>query len=243
MKFKRRHRTVLLALGIYWPFLFWLTHIPVPALAPQSGMSDKTMHVIAYFVLTFLVWFGVNPYEKVNWYRIKPWIVLGIICLYGAIDEYVQGLEIIGRSADIQDFIANLFGIVLALGLLSVLSFWTSLLTISAVFIFVLSDMSRLMTLPQYASYATAFHFTAYTAFSLVWIQWLGRHSRFKTGQAGWFAASLALPAGLLLAVKVAAPLWDHPFNGFDTAIAGFGITAAVLTSWMLFKFSKIHHS
>jgi hypothetical protein len=45
MKLLRRHKAVLLVLGIYWPVIFWLTHIPVPDVARQSGMSDKTMHV------------------------------------------------------------------------------------------------------------------------------------------------------------------------------------------------------
>jgi hypothetical protein len=237
MKLLRRHRSVLLALGIYWPFIFWLTHIPVPALARQSGMSDKTMHVMAYFVLTFLVWFAVSPYEKVRWNRAKHWFVVLAVILYGAMDELLQAK--VGRSADIHDFAANCFGVVLALGVLSIFEFWLALLTVSAVFIFVLSDVSRLMTLSQYAVYATAFHFTAYTAFTLIWIQWLERFSRFACGKAGWLAVSLAAPAGLLLAVKAAAPIWDRPFNVFDFAIAGFGICAAILVSWAVFKFSR----
>jgi len=237
MKLLRRHKSVLLALGIYWPFIFWLTHIPVPALARQSGMSDKAMHVMAYFVLTFLVWFAVSPYEKVRWDRIKHWFVVLAVIVYGALDEILQGR--VGRSADIHDFIADCLGVLLALGVLSVFEFWLSLLTVSAVFIFVLSDVSRLMTLPQYAAYATAFHFTAYTTFTLIWIQWLERFSRFTCGKAGWLVISLLVPAGLLLAVKAAAPLWDRPFNGFDFAIAVFGISAAVLVSWGLFKVSR----
>ena len=101
MKLLRRHKTVLLVLGIYWPLIFWLTHIPVPAIARQSGMSDKTMHVLAYFALTFLVWFAVSPYHKARPSKLKPWLVLiGILC-YGIIDEYLQGR--VGRSMDYVD--------------------------------------------------------------------------------------------------------------------------------------------
>lgn len=237
MKLLRRHKSVLLALGIYWPFIFWLTHIPVPALARQSGMSDKTMHVMAYFVLTFLVWFAVSPYEKVRWNRAKHGFVVLAVIVYAALDELLQSR--VGRSAEIYDFAANCLGVVLALGVLSIFEFWLALLTVSAVFIFVLSDVSRLMTLPQYAVYATAFHFTAYTAFTLIWIQWLQRFSRFTCGSVCWLGMSLAAPAGLLLAVKAAAPLWDRPFNGVDFAMAVLGIVAAVLGSWGLFKFSR----
>jgi hypothetical protein len=237
MKLLRRHKSVLLALGIYWPFLFWLTHIPVPALARQSGMSDKSMHVMAYFVLTFLVWFAVGPYEKVRWNQVKHWFVVFAVIVYAALDEFLQAR--VGRSADIQDFAADGFGVVLALGVLSIFEFWLALLAVSAVFIFVLSDVSRLMMLPQYASYATAFHFTAYTAFTLIWIQWLQRFSRFTVGQARWIGVSIALPAGLLLTVKAAAPIWDRPFNGVDFAIAIVGVFAAVLISWGVFEFSR----
>jgi len=237
MKLLRRHKSVLLALGIYWPFLFWLTHSPVRAMARQSGISDKIMHVMAYFVLTFLVWFAVSPYEKVRWNRAKHWFVVFAVIAYGALDEFLQGK--VGRSADIHDFIADGFGVLLALGVLSIFEFWLALLTVSAVFIFVLSDVSRLMTLAQYAPYATAFHFTAYTAFTLIWIQWLGRFTRVRPASVRWLAVSLAAPAGLLLGVKAAAPFWDRPFNGFDFVIAVFGICAAIAVSWGLFKLSR----
>lgn len=241
MKLLRRHKSVLIALGIYWPFIFWLTHIPVPALARQSGMSDKLMHVMAYFVLTFLVWFAVGPYEKVRWNRLKHWLVVLAVLGYGTLDEILQGR--VGRSADIHDFAANCFGVILALGVLSIFEFWAAMLVVSAVFIFVLSNVSRLMQLSQYAYYITAFHFTAYTAFTLIWIQWLERFTRFTCGRAGWLMASLAVPAGLLLTVKASAPIWDRPFNGFHFAIAVFGIAAAVLVSWGVFKFSRRGHN
>lgn len=236
MKLLRRHKSVLLALGIYWPFLFWLTHIPVPSIARQSGMSDKTMHVLAYFVLTFLVWFAISPYKKVNWHTMKVWIVLGIISLYALIDETIQGLERVGRSADIIDFVSDLFGVVLALGMLSFLGFWGSLLSVSSVFIFVLSDISRLMTLPQYASYAIAFHFTAYTAFTLIWIQWLEQFGRFAPGKAAWLAISAITPVGLLALVVLAAPIWDRPLNAFHIGIAAVGIMTAIIVSWVVIR-------
>jgi hypothetical protein len=217
--------------------LFWLTHIPVPDLARQSGVSDKTMHVLAYFVLTFLVWFAVCPYQKVQWNKPKCWWVILAVMAYGVLDELLQAR--VGRSADLMDWLANFFGVMLGLGLLSVFGFWTALLSVSAVFMFVLSDMSRLMTLPKYAKYASAFHFTAYAAFTLIWIQWLERFSRFKPGKAGWPAVSLVLPIGLLLLVKLAAPAFDRPLNVSHMAVAAIGIAAAALVSWGLLKFSR----
>lgn len=236
-KLLRRHKSVLIALGIYWPFLFWLTHIPVPQVARQSGMSDKTMHVLAYFILTFLIWFAISPYEKIRWNKLKCWIVAGAVILYGVFDELLQAG--VGRSADIRDLAANIFGVSLGMGLLTIFGFWSSLLTVSSIFIFVLSNMSRLMTLPQYTFYATAFHFTAYTAFTLIWIQWLDRFSVFVPGRTGWLIVSVLTPGSLIMGIKLTAPFYDRPFDGFNTAIAIFGITSAVLISWGLFKFSR----
>jgi hypothetical protein len=236
-KLLRRHISVLIALGIYWPFLFWLTHIPVPAVARQSGMSDKSMHVMAYFLLTFLIWFAISPYQKVQWNKAKPWCVILAVILYGVIDEVIQAK--VGRSGDVMDFMADLFGVVLALGLLSILGFWGSLLTVSAVFIFVLSDISRLMTLAQYANYATVFHFTAYSAFALIWVQWLQRFSTIIPGKAVWLTVSFFVPMGLLAGVKLAALALGRPFDVLNSGVAVFGITAAVMVSWVVSEFSR----
>lgn len=200
-------------------------------------MSDKTMHVLAYFALTFLVWFAISPYEKVRWDKAKCWCVILVVVLYGVFDELLQAR--VGRSADIMDLVADFFGVILGLGLLSIVDFWTSLLVTSAVFIFVLSDMTRLMALSQYSHYASAFHFTAYTAFTLIWTQWMERFSRIARGGADWLAVSLSTPFGLLLGVKVAAPYFGRVLNVFDVAIAVFGILAAVLVLWGVFKFSR----
>ena len=227
MQLLRRHKSILIALGIYWPFIFWLTHIPVPDIARQSGMSDKTMHVMAYFALTFLIWFAINPYEKVKWNRKKVWILLAIVIWYGAMDEYLQGR--VGRSADVLDFIADLFGVVLGLGILSIFGFWSALLTASAVFVFVISNKSHLLMLyPQY-HLNTAFHLTAYMAFALIWIQHAERYSSIRFGSLSWLAYSISVPVALLVVIMGTAPLWDHPIWWVDVATALFGIVSAVL--------------
>lgn len=227
----------MLVLGIYWPVVFWLTHIPVPDVARQSGMSDKTMHVLAYFVLTFLVWFAASPYHKARWNRIKVWVVLATVIGYAAIDEYLQGY--VGRSADMQDFIADVFGVVLGLGVLSVFGFWSAMLMFSAVFIFVISNLSNLPLLyPQYHLNA-AFHFTAYTAFALIWIQYLDRRDRPRTGWAFWLMKSLTVPVSLLFAIKMSAAIFGRPFEWIDAAIGLFGICAAILISGAVFRGSR----
>ncbi len=237
MQFLRRHKSVLIALGIYWPVIFWLTHIPVPDIAWQSGMSDKTMHVMAYFVLTFLIWFAVSPYHKVKWNQKKVWGLLAVVIWYGAMDEYLQGR--VGRSADVMDFVADFFGMVLALGVLSLMSFWTALLTASAVFVFVVSNMSNLLMLRPEYYLNTVFHFTAYTAFALIWIQHMDQHTNLKTGKAKWLWSSLAVPAALLLLIKGTSPIFDRDVWWVDLATAMFGVSSAILISWLVFRVSR----
>ena len=237
MQLLRRHKSVLIALGIYWPMIFWLTHIPVPDVARQSGMSDKTMHVLAYFVLTFLIWFAISPYEKVQWSKKKAWILLSIIVCYGAVDEFLQGR--VGRSADVMDFVADLFGMILGLGLLSCLSFWSALLAASAVFVFVISNMSHLLMLyPQY-HLSSIFHFTAYTAFALIWIQYMERYIDLKTVKASWLFSSLSVPIVLLILVKGASPMFERPIGWIEVATALFGICSAILISYLTIRLSR----
>ncbi|MHC5082750.1 MAG: VanZ family protein [Planctomycetota bacterium] len=237
MKLHRRHKSVLIALGIYWPVIFILTHVPVQDIARKSGMSDKVMHALAYFVLTFFVWFAVSPYRKVQWNKLKVWIVLAIVAAYGAVDEILQGF--VGRSSDMIDFIADVFGLILALGILSIFNFWSAMLTFSAIFVFVVSNMSNLLMLyPQY-HLATVFHYTAYTAFALIWIQHTERYTDQQIGTASWLFYALMTPTALLVAIKGSAIAFDQQIWWVDIATAMFGITSAVLISYLLFKCSR----
>lgn len=237
MKLHRRHYSVLLTLGIYWPVLFWLTHSPVQQVARQSGMSDKTMHLLAYFVLTFLIWFAVSPFEKVRFTKLKSWILLLIVALYGIVDEYVQGR--VGRSADFHDFMADLFGILLGLGMLSVFGFWSALLTVSIIFIFVISNMSYLLSqYPQY-HFNTVFHFTAYSTLTLIWIQHIDRYTNFIVGKAGWLLYSLGMPLAVMLTVTITAPIFSRSVWWVDVATALFGICTSIFISNLVFKVSR----
>lgn len=239
MKSLRRHRTILIVLAIYWPAIFLLTHIPVPDIARQSGMSDKMMHLLAYFMLAFLSWYAVSPHQKVNWADRKIWILLTILAAYAALDEFLQGLKFIGRSCDVIDFIANMSGVVIAMGILSMLGFWASMLTFSSVFIFVISNMSRLPALyPQFHA-DTMFHFTAYALFTLVCIHWLQQKSTISKDRSRWMLRSAVLPTILLAIVKLSLPLFDRKIDWINTSTALFGILSAVLVSFQLFRLTR----
>ena len=232
MPIHRRHRYILLALGIYWPFIFILTHIPVSEVVRQSGMSDKTMHTMAYLVLTLLVCLAVSPYEKIRWGRFKTWGIVMTLIGYGILDELLQVW--VGRSGDVVDFLANLCGIIIGMGILSILSFWSALLILSAFFIFAVNNLSSVTRLwqPKY-HLNMVFHFTAYTAFTLIWIQYYSQRYAAKFKPFLRFLIYIGSPIGLLLFVNGTEILYrGKDLQWLDLMIATAGITATSILSF-----------
>jgi hypothetical protein len=238
MQLLRRHKYILMSLGIYWPELFVLTHIPVPQIASQSGMSDKTMHVLAYLALVFFVWLAISPYEKVKWNQAKVWLILAAAVCYGAFDEWLQSK--VGRQMEFLDLIGDIKGALLALGILTFLNFWPAIIVVSSIFIFSLSNQSNLLSLYSQYYLDTAFHLTAYTTLTLLWIQHLDRWPKCRRNHPCWPLLALTLPVGLLAIVKLAGLYYYHKNIWWvDIATAVFGIAAAVLVSWVVFRFGK----
>lgn len=231
MALSKRHKYVLTMLAIYWPLIFIATHIPVPGLVKQSGMSDKTMHVLAYLVLVFLWWFTISPRQKVDWKKARVWLTLALMVWYGATDEWLQ--HYVGRSANVHDFYADLAGTLTGLVILTVLSFWPAALLISAIFIFVFSNLSKIDMLWQQPSVNICFHFIGYAIFSLIWIQLINRNIKFGPK---WLLVAFAAPLGLLVTVKAGAAIFDKTIWPMDCVVALTGITAAVIISYLTIR-------
>ncbi|MCK4960594.1 MAG: VanZ family protein [Planctomycetes bacterium] len=227
----RRHKYIIAALAVYWPALFILTHIPVPGIARQSGMSDKTMHILAYMVLTFLAWLAVSPYKKVNWREVKVWAILAVIVWYGLFDEWFQGR--VGRSANLMDFYADLVGAMAGLAIMSIFSFWPGLLAITAIFVFAFTNLSRIDTLWQMPYLNIGFHFTGYAFFTLVWIQFMHRFVKGLSSQVKWLATALSMPLGLLCLVKACSVLMGKNVGAIGCLTAVTAIVSAVFVSWL----------
>lgn len=111
---KSLDRWYRIALPTYWIALFCLTHMPAPEL-PDLPQSDKIAHFAAYGLLAFLFWrFGEA--------RKRPrtgaflWYAALILCAYGALDEYLQSF--VNRCADVVDWLCDVAGVALALGVL-----------------------------------------------------------------------------------------------------------------------------
>ncbi len=100
-------RLATLLLATYWLLLMIGTHVPSPA-AGSPIIWDKLVHWAAYAGLAVLLALVVQSRYGLNLRRYT------VICLiaggYGAIDELAQ-LPIPGRSADFQDWVADLLGV------------------------------------------------------------------------------------------------------------------------------------
>ena len=60
-----RQKGVIAALAFYWPAVFAIAHVPIPEVVRQARMSDKSLHLLVYMILTFLLQSAIRPRE--NW--------------------------------------------------------------------------------------------------------------------------------------------------------------------------------
>lgn len=87
---------LLLTTGTHWPRLTLPTELP----------SDKTIHLVAYGVLTALLW-------RTHWIRSR-WVAVIVAGLWSLLDEYSQNLPGLGRVASWYDAAANVMGVTIA---------------------------------------------------------------------------------------------------------------------------------
>jgi len=232
----RRHKVVLTTLLVYWAGIFVLTHIPIPVLRLPSWviraqMSDKSMHFLAYLTLVFLWWSSISPYKKVNWHKATVWWALAVIVWYGAIDEWLQAY--VGRTPDVNDFYADLAGTVAGLVLLSIFSFWSASLFITACIILTLTTFSRIppgMLLPRLNA---IFHLCAYAFFSVLWIQYIKRQLDLNAPDAKWLITTAALPLVLLLSEETSSYALGKGFFMQDMITGAIGVALATITFYI----------
>ncbi|MDO8549196.1 MAG: VanZ family protein [Ignavibacteria bacterium] len=110
---KRKVFLVYTPLVLYWIVLLAATSFPTISV-PTTDVSDKIMHFIAYFglgILLNLTLMFQNKYvnlKKKNWFNT---IFIGSV--YAALDEFHQYFIPV-RSMEFLDFVADFFGLVLA---------------------------------------------------------------------------------------------------------------------------------
>jgi VanZ family protein len=229
----RRQKLILISLLIYWPVIFMLAHIPIPQLVRKAGVSDKSLHFIAYLALVFLLWFAVSPDRKVTWRRAAAWCVLLVMVCYGVIDELLQSV-VAGRSCDAMDFVADLVGALTGLILLAFFTFWPAFLVVTGITIFALTNLTRINLADLLPVTYRAFLLFSYGFFALLWIQNIHLYLSLEAPKLKWLIVASALPIGLLVAVKLFSIISGRDFRQRDVIIAAVGIAAAVITIYLI---------
>ena len=239
MVLSHRQKLTIISLLLYWPAIFVLAHISVPQLVREAGVSDKSLHFLAYLVLVFLLWFAIRPDRMVNWRKAAVWWVLLVIAGYGAVDELLQGF-VVGRSCDVMDFFANLTGVLAGLILFTFLTFWPALLVVTGIVIFVSANLTRANLadlLPPVAN--VPFHLFAYAFFTVLWIRHIHQFLSLKAPKPKWLMTALVLPTGFLLAVKLFSVISGKNFAVQDAILSAVGIATVVGITYLAALFRR----
>jgi len=85
------------------------THWPKLDLSAAGSPIDKFGHALCFGVLTLLLW-------RTGWF-LRPWAMAMVMVGWSVLDEASQAIPGLGRVADLEDWLADLIGIVLATAL------------------------------------------------------------------------------------------------------------------------------
>jgi len=233
-----RKKLMLVVLLLYWPAIFVATHLPIPQLIRQAGVSDKILHFVAYFVLVFLLWFTLIPESKVSWRKPKAWwILLALVC-YGLMDEVLQ--IYVGRNCDAPDFLANLTGAVAGLILFTFLSFWPALLVVITSSIFLLANIAQADITQLIPIGSLIVYVSSYLLLTFVWIHCLNVYFSIKPAGLKWLLAAAALPLAMLIIVEVFSGVLERGFQIARVAYSALGflipLVAVLLRNYLGFN-------
>lgn len=235
MFLSRRHKLTVLSLLVYWPVIFTLTHIPIPQVVRQVQVSDKSLHFLAYLILTFLLWFTIGPDKRVSWRKTAAWWVLFVVVWYGVTDEVLQSY--VGRSCDVMDFLADLTGTLAGLILFSFFTFWPVLLVVTGTLIFTLTNYIHANLADLVPITNAMFHLFGYGFFTMLWIQNIHLFLPMKAPKPKWIITASVLPIGFLLIVKVFSVIFGKVFVAKEVIIALAGIMTVVVTTCLIALF------
>lgn len=201
-------------------------------------MSDKTMHVLAYMILAFFVWLAINPYQKVDWRKAGVWLIIAVIVWYGVFDEWLQSRT--GRMMSMWDLAADLVGILSALILLSIFSFWPALLVICGMTVFSLTNLSQIDNKPNLAWLNMLNNFCGYAIFTLIWIQYISHLRSDRKLRILRWSVGMAAPGLLLLVVVRAYGVFveEKSLQPIENYAAILSIAAAVAVSAAVLRWS-----
>lgn len=241
MALSLQRKITAVVLALYWPTLFVFAHIPIPQVVREAHVSDKSLHFLGYLALVYLLWFTVRGNETVNWRTVWPWSMLAIGAVYGVLDEWTQNF-VAGRTCDIEDFLADVAGVVAGLTLFSVVTFWPAGLLVVAMVIFGVTNITRADLARLMPVTSATFHLFAYVIFTLLWIQYVRCFlPTVHVGRTGArrLMAMAAGPTALLLTVKLFSLILGRVFAARDMLICAGGIGAVVAVTYLMSFFQR----
>ena len=226
-----RQKLSIISLLIYWPTIFILAHIPIPELVYKAGVSDASLHVLTYLGLVFLLWFAISPEGKVNWRRPAVWLTLLVVICYGVADELLQ--RYVGRTCDIRDLSANVAGAFTGLILPTFLTFWPALLAVTAIAVFILTNLASVNPTELLPVTSTIFYLSAYATVTVLWIRYIHLFLLLKAPQLKWLIAASIMPTGFLVIVKLFSVILGKSFTVRSVVLSAVGIAAVVIAVYM----------
>ncbi len=238
MALSRQQKVTIISLVSYWLTLFILTHIPVPLFVREADVSDKSLHLLMYLILVFLLWFAISPDKKVSWRRPAVWWVLFAIVAYGILDEWLQGY-VEGRSSDLMDFVTDLAGTLTGLIMFSFFTFWPAALLVAGTVIFGLTNITRANLADVMPITNAMFHLFAYPIFTMLWIRYVQLFLELRPPKPKWLITALAAPIGLLLTVRLFSVILGKDFSMPDIIISVAGIVVVAATIYLAALFYK----
>jgi VanZ family protein len=228
-----RHKIIVAVAASYLVALFVSTHIPIPKLVYEAGVSDKWLHFLAYMNLFFLMWFSFYPDKQVNWRQPAIWLIFLGGLILGGVDELTQPFT--GRTCDVLDFIADAKGVSAGMVIVAFLPFWPALLAVWAITIFgiatlVSADPSKIAPILD-----TVYHITAYGGLTFVWAHLINFYLSPRT-IINRLLLYTSLPLGFILFVKVSSVVMGRYFTGMEMLFSGGAILAAAAARCLIEK-------
>jgi hypothetical protein len=140
-----------------------------------------------------------------------------------------EGLQhfVSGRSADARDLVADLAGAAVALGILTVFSFWPAGAIVTAITVYTLPVLARRNLMNLLPVMTTVFYVGGYATFTLLWTRCLRWPKGARRVGWAWLAASVSGPLCWRLHGSCVGS--GAPFELWDMLAAAKGIIAG---SW-----------
>ena len=211
MKTSKEQTFFTFILIFYWLGIFVTTHIPIPGWAGEMGVSDKTMHFVAYMTLALLLWFSTSFEKKADWKKLRPWLLSAIVLLYGLVDELLQHFT--RRSVDPRDFAANALGIAIAMAIVTVIPACHAAMILITVCPFFLPALVKSQLIPQGSILEVGAYLAGFACITIAWIEYLSLVVGLNFRQFKYLPVFFAPPAGTVIILIIYAKLTDKPFG------------------------------